>query len=163
MKFIITLLFGIILVFAQNSLVPTVSLKGISIDLVLLLIVFASLRRPAWQVVLIGGILGFFTDMFTPTFAGASIMGYSLAAFILVNSRETFNLDRPLLHGLAIFIVAILQRIIYLLFSGFYAEGIFIYIITALLTSLFTAIIAVGLDVLIRIVFGKIEISSSSD
>ena len=163
MTLAINLLIGIFLVFVQNTLVPTISIHGIYIDLVLLLIVFNCLRRSAWEVVLLGGLLGFMSDMFTPTNAGAMIFGYTLAAFILVNGRETFNLDRPLLHGLAIFIVAILQRLVYLIFTSFHTDGVMIFIMTGILTALLTAIEAVVLDVLIRLIFGQIDISSSGD
>ena len=162
MKTIFRLILGIALVFAQQSLMP-VFLRSVTVDLVLIFIVFTALRRPAWETVLWGGLLGFSMDLFSPTHTGAMLLGYASCGFLLGNSRTTFNLDRPLLHGLVILFLSILQKLMYWAFTGFVIQGFAIYVGISIATAFATAILALLLDFGIRALHSKIPFEIKSE
>ncbi len=160
--FLLYCILAIVLVFFQNTLIPFLAIKGVSVDLLLLFIVFTALRRPAAETVFWGGLTGFLADMFVPASSGALMLGYALVAFILANSRETFNLDRPLHHGSMIFILGIIQKIIAFAMGGFRLYHPLTFTLTTLFIALLTALCAVGLDILIRLLFGNLAISQDN-
>lgn len=160
--FVLYLTICVVLVFFQNTLLPFLSIKSVTLDLLLLFIVFTALRKPAFETVIWGGIIGFLADMFIPGNAGALMLGYALVAFILGNSRETFNLDRPLHHGGMIFLLSITQKIIAFSMGGFRLYNPFVFFIQMLFIAFITALCAVSLDILIRLIFGNHAITTDS-
>ncbi len=155
-RFLLYFVVSISLVFFQQTLLPFLAVKGVQVDLILLFIVFMALRRPIFETVIWGGFAGLLADMFVPSNMGGMMLGYSLVAFILANSRETFNLDRPLHHGGMIFFLAILQRIIAYVMGGLSLYSPLIFVLRTFFIALVTALLAVGLDILIRLLFGNL-------
>jgi rod shape-determining protein MreD len=163
MRTILFIIFAIALAFVQRFFIFVVTPLGITVDLILLYIVFVSLRSPAWEAVLVAGLCGFVLDMFSPTSAGCFMLGYSLSGFILSNSRDSLNLDRPILHGIAILIIGLCVKIIQMFFYRFNIENIFLFILGFVITYLLTSLIAFGLDITFRLVFGQLSFSTEDE
>ena len=116
-KLIIGLAFMIFLYVGQSSLLPLIAFRGVSADLLLLMVVSVAFLHGAKVGTLVGFIAGLLQDLATGTFFGVDIfakmvIGYGCGYF----SRRIFK-EQMMLPLMAVVAATGFQYVIWLIFS----------------------------------------------
>ena len=114
--FLIALYLAVVI---QISLGIPVASLGWDIDIVLLILVIILCSTGAGEAILWAALAGLALDAFDPAAMGGHLVAKSTAIFALTFIRGSMNLDQPPLLAAAIFILTILDRLIYRLFSPY--------------------------------------------
>lgn len=141
-----------IVALAQGTLVTRISLGAASPDFTMVLVALLALRLTPAETVIWGAFAGFLLDLFDPIHMGARILAFAIAAFILGNGQEHFNMNRPLMH-ISIFAltVALAHGLIYIFclpsFGGVW-EAIQYIVLSPILSALLLVIVDISVRLL---------------
>jgi len=119
------LAFLLIIYFAvgfQVSLAAPIPGVSWDIDLVLLLLVILASRTGRGEAILWAALAGLALDAFDIPAMGGHIVAKSTSIFLLTIILDSMNLEQPTLLAATIFILALLDRVVFRLFSPFVAN-----------------------------------------
>ena len=148
--YVILLLF--ILIIFQSFLSEVVSIKGIRLDLAILILVYIGLTKGPAQGVIFGFLIGLLLDVFTPQRLGLGALIKSLIGFSVGNFKDNLFLESSYSKGAVVFLSVFLNDLLYHLLS----EGVTLFTFhTILYYSLPSAIYTCGVGILLFIVMEK--------
>ncbi len=144
--FVPILLFFIVLI-AQIILVPLITIRDVSPDLILILLVFYTLKNGQIYGTILGFIFGFLFDLITGGMIGSSMFAKTLSGFIagyFYNENRIHQYYKSLTFPLIIILCSLVDSIIMTFISNFdLSVNIFQLIINkAIFPAIFTAIIS---------------------
>ncbi len=146
--FIIPFLLLIPVIILQLVIIPFLSFNGISPDLILILLVFYTIRNNQIYGTILGFIFGAICDLSFGTILGSTMIAKTLSGFIAgyfssENKRDSYL--TPLNFSLILFLIGIIDNGIFSFFSSFDLSDNFIsFLLTnTLLNSVYTAIISI--------------------
>lgn len=141
------LLFIPVLIF-QMTVIPFLAFNGISPDLVLILLVFLTIRNNQIYGTITGFIFGGICDLAFGAILGSTMIAKTLSGFIAgyfssENKRDSYL--TPLNFSLIIFLVGIIDNSIFSFFSSFDLSENFIssLLTNTIISSVYTAIISI--------------------
>lgn len=142
----IPFLFLIPAVILQLVLVPFLTFNGISPDLILILLVYFTIKNSQIYGTVTGFIFGGICDLAFGTILGSSMIAKTLSGFIAgyfssENKRDTYL--NPINFSLIIFLIGIINNSVFSFFSSFDLSEFFItsLLTSSILSSLFTSLI----------------------
>lgn len=109
MNYIIYFFITIAVLLIQTTIISLISIKGVEPDLLLILLIFISLRETRARAITIGFLIGLLHDLFATSLLGLSALTKSWIGFIAVSfaKRRTVDNYQPIL---VIFIVTSLVQ-----------------------------------------------------
>jgi rod shape-determining protein MreD len=132
----------------QMTVIPFLSFNGISPDLILILLVFYTIRNNQMYGTIAGFIIGGICDLAFGTILGSTMIAKTLSGFIAgyfssENKRDSYL--TPLNFSLIIFLVGIIDNSIFSFFSSFDLSENFIssLLTNTIMSSVYTAIISI--------------------
>ena len=141
-----------ILIVFQSFFAEVVSIKGVRLDLALLILVYVGLTKGPVQGVIFGFLIGLLLDIFTPQRLGLGALIKSLIGFTVGNFKEHLFLESSYSKGAIVFLSVILNDLFYRLLS----EGVTLFTFhTLLYYSLPSALYTCGVGILIFVVLEK--------
>lgn len=110
----------IFVLIAQTTLIPLIELKGIIPDLILILLVYYSIKSGQLTGTLLGFTFGLFFDLFTGSALGGAMLSKTVAGFVagyfsVESKRELYLTSFYFL--LIVFLCALIDSVIYSLFT----------------------------------------------
>lgn len=142
----------LILIIFQSFFSEVVSIKGIRLDLAVLILVYIGLTKGPAQGVIFGFLIGLLLDVFTPQRLGLGALIKSLIGFTVGNFKDNLFLESSYSKGAIIFLSVILNDLLYHLLS----EGVTLFTFhTILYYSLPSALYTCGAGVLLFVVLEK--------
>jgi rod shape-determining protein MreD len=119
-EFIIPVLIFFPVLVIQTTIIPLVSIAGILPDLILVLLVFYSIRTGHIYGAVLGFIFGFFFDLITGSLLGSAMLSKTLVGFIAgyfsnENKRDLYLHSYPFV--LIVLLCSIVDSIVYAFFS----------------------------------------------
>ncbi len=148
--YVILLLF--ILIIFQSFLSEVVSIRGIRLDLAILILVYIGLTKGPAQGVIFGFLIGLLLDVFTPQRLGLGALIKSLIGFSVGNFKDDLFLESSYSKGAVVFLSVFLNDLLYHLLS----EGVTLFTFhTILYYSLPSAIYTCGVGILFFVVMEK--------
>lgn len=150
MKFTILIPFFIlipVLIF-QMTVIPFLAFNGISPDLILILLVFYTIRNNQMYGTLTGFVFGGICDLAFGTILGSTMITKTLSGFIagyFSSENKRDNYLTPLNFSLIIFLIGIIDNSIFSFFSSFDLSENFIssLLTNTIMSSVYTAIISI--------------------
>jgi len=141
-----------ILIIFQSFFSEVVTIKGIRLDLAVLILVYIGLTKGPVQGVIFGFLIGLLLDVFTPQRLGLGALIKSLIGFTVGNFKDNLFLESSYSKGAIIFLSVILNDLLYHLLS----EGVTLFTFhTILYYSLPSALYTCGVGVLLFVVLEK--------
>ena len=141
-----------ILIIFQSFFSEVVTIKGIRLDLAVLILVYIGLTKSPAQGVIFGFLIGLLLDVFTPQSLGLGALIKSLIGFTVGNFKDNLFLENPYSKGVVVFLSVVLNDLLYHLFSG----GITLFTFhTILYYSLPSALYTCGAGILLFVVLEK--------
>jgi len=141
-----------ILIIFQSFFSGVVTIKGIRLDLAVLILVYIGLTKGPAQGVIFGFLIGLLLDVFTPQRLGLGALIKSLIGFTVGNFKDNLFLESSYSKGAIIFLSVILNDLLYHLLS----EGVTLFTFhTILYYSLPSALYTCGAGVLLFVVLEK--------
>ena len=131
----------------QTTIIPLVSINGIVPDLILILLVFYSMRLGQIYGTILGFIYGFLFDIITGNLLGSTMLSYTLAGFIAgyfsnENKRDIYF--KSYSFALIVFLCTVIESVIKSFFTSidlnmslvnlFFRQGLFPGLYTSLLS-----------------------------
>ncbi len=151
---LIPFLFLVPVLILQVSLIPFLSLNGISPDLVLILLVFYTIRNNQMYGTITGFIFGGISDLVFGTILGSSMIAKTVSGFIAgyfssENKRDEYL--TPINFGLIIFLIGIIDNSIFAFFSSFDLSENFIssLLTNTILKSVYTSVLSILMIIVI--------------
>ncbi len=146
-QIIVQLLLIIVAFFFQIVFVPQISLSGVSPDLLLILVVFATLLKGRDFGMVFGAIIGLIFDLATGSLLGSSMFAKVLSAFIIgyfYNENKRELLIKSYRFALLVFLAGIINAFSYTLMTNFsISNGVLsLFVYAAILPALYTAVIS---------------------
>lgn len=144
----IVLFFPVLLL--QTTLIPLISIKGITPDLILILLVFYTINNGQIYGTVLGFIYGFLFDLITGSLIGSTMISKLLAGFAagyFSSETKRNNYLMPVNFSLIIFFAALIDSVIYSFFSAldFNTTILNLFFRHALLPAIYTAVISLFL------------------
>ena len=141
-----------ILVIFQSIFSEVVTIKGIRLDLAVLILVYVALTKGPVQGVIFGFLIGLLLDVFTPQRLGLGALIKSLVGFTVGNFKDNLFLESSYSKGAIVFLSVTLNDLLYHLLS----EGVTPFAFnTILYYSLPSALYTCGAGVLFFIILEK--------
>ena len=141
-----------ILIIFQSFFSGVVTIKGIRLDLAVLILVYIGLTKGPAQGVIFGFLIGLLLDVFTPQRLGLGALIKSLIGFTVGNFKDNLFLESSYSKGAIIFLSVILNDLLYHLLS----EGVTLFNFHNILYySLPSALYTCGAGVLLFVVLEK--------
>jgi rod shape-determining protein MreD len=141
-----------ILVVFQSFFSEVVAIKGIRLDLAILVLVYIGLAKGPAQGVIFGFLIGLLLDVFTPQRLGLGALIKSLVGFTVGNFKDNLFLESSYSKGAIVFLSVLLNDLLYHLLSG----GVTLFTFhTILYYSLPSAIYTSGVGILVFIIIEK--------
>jgi len=141
-----------ILIIFQSFFSGVVTIKGIRLDLAVLILVYIGLTKGPAQGAIFGFLIGLLLDVFTPQRLGLGALIKSLIGFTVGNFKDNLFLESSYSKGAIIFLSVILNDLLYHLLS----EGVTLFTFhTILYYSLPSALYTCGAGVLLFVVLEK--------
>jgi rod shape-determining protein MreD len=151
-KILYAILLLLILIIFQSFFSEVVSIKGIRLDLAILILVYIGLTKGPTQGVIFGFLIGLLLDVFTPQGLGLGALIKSLIGFAVGNFKDNLFLESSYSKGAIVFLSVIFNDLLYHLFS----EGVTLFTFhTILYYSLPSAFYTCGAGVLLFVVLEK--------
>ena len=151
---LIPFLFLVPVLILQVSIIPFLSLNGISPDLVLILLVFYTIRNNQMYGTITGFIFGGISDLVFGTILGSSMIAKTVSGFIAgyfssENKRDEYL--TPINFGLIIFLIGIIDNSIFAFFSSFDLSENFIssLLTNTILKSVYTSVLSILMIIVI--------------
>lgn len=146
-------IFGIILFFPlliiQSNIIPLLSIYGVIPDLILILLVYFTLRLGQMHGTILGFIYGFFLDLITGNIFGSAMIAKTLSGFVAGYFYNENKLDvyfKSFIFSLIVLLSATIDSFIFSFFSSveleksillrFFEQGIFPGIYTAVVSTI---------------------------
>jgi rod shape-determining protein MreD len=150
------ILYGILLLFIliifQSFFSEVVAIKGIRLDLAILILVYIGLTRGPTQGAVFGFMIGILLDVFAPERLGLGALVKSLIGFTVGNFKDNLFLESLYSKGVIVFLSVVLNDVLYHLFS----EGITLFTLhTIFYHSLPSALYTCGAGMILFIVLEK--------
>jgi rod shape-determining protein MreD len=141
-----------ILIIFQSFFSEVVTIKGIRLDLALLILVYIGLTKGPTQGVIFGFLIGLLLDVFTPQRLGLGALIKSLIGFTVGNFKDNLFLESSYSKGAIVFLSVILNDLLYYLLS----EGVTLFTFhTIIYYSLPSALYTCGAGILLFVVLEK--------
>ena len=151
-KIIYAIFLLFILIIFQSFFSEVVTIKGIRLDLAVLILVYIGLTKGPAQGVIFGFLIGLLLDVFTPQRLGLGALIKSLIGFTVGNFKDNLFLESSYSKGAIVFLSVILNDLLYHLLS----EGVTLFTFhTILYHSLPSALYTSGVGVLLFVVLEK--------
>lgn len=151
---IIPFLFLLPIIILQTVIIPFFSFNGISPDLVLILLVFFTIKNNQMYGTILGFIFGGICDLTFGTILGSSMIAKTLSGFIAgyfssENKRDSYLI--PLNFSMIIFFIGIIDNSIFSFFSSFDFSQNFISALlkSTIMSSIYTSIISMLIIIVI--------------
>jgi rod shape-determining protein MreD len=142
----------LILIIFQSFFSEVVTIKGVRLDLAILILVYIGLTKDPAQAVIFGFLIGLLLDVFTPQRLGLGALIKSLIGFTVGNFKDNLFLESSYSKGAIVFLSVILNDLLYHLLS----EGVTLFTFhTILYYSLPSALYTCGAGVLLFVVLEK--------
>lgn len=145
----IVIQFLIILVsfFFQIIFVPQIALSGVSPDLLLILVVYATILKGRDFGMVFGAIIGLTFDLATGSLLGSSMFAKVLASFIIgyfYNNNKSELLIKSYRFALLVFLAGVINAFSYALITNFtLTNGLFsLFVYAAVLPAFYTAVLS---------------------
>jgi rod shape-determining protein MreD len=146
-EYFIPLILFFPLLLLQTTFVPLISINGIIPDLILILLVFYTIKTGQIYGTVLGFILGFFFDLITGSLLGSAMIAKTTAGFVagyFSNENKQDLYLRTYTFSIIILLCAIIDSMIYSFFSSvdikanillvLFEQGLFPGLYTALLS-----------------------------
>jgi rod shape-determining protein MreD len=151
-KILYAILLLLTLIIFQSFFSEVVTIKGIRLDLAILILVYIGLTKDPAQAVIFGFLIGLLLDVFTPQRLGLGALIKSLIGFTVGNFKDNLFLESSYSKGVIVFLSVILNDLLYHLLSG----GVTLFTFhTILYYSLPSALYTCGAGVLLFVVLEK--------
>ncbi|QQS38090.1 MAG: rod shape-determining protein MreD [Ignavibacteriales bacterium] len=144
--FISLLIFFPVLVI-QTTIVPLISLSGVVPDLILIVLVYYSIRNGQIYGAVAGFVFGLFFDLITGSLLGSAMLSKTFVGFIAgyfsnENKREIYLHSYPFI--LIVLLCSIIDSIVYAFFSDtdFNRNVLLLFFEQGMLPGLFTAVVS---------------------
>lgn len=146
--YIYPILIFIPLAIIQTTIIPLISINGYVPDLILILLVFYTLKEGQMYGMLLGFVLGFLFDIFTGNVIGSSMLSKTVAGFVAgyyANENKVAMYLKSYPFILIVLLCAIIEPIIFSFFSaGSLNTNIFkLFFEQGLIPGIYTAFISV--------------------
>lgn len=159
-RYILPFLIFIAALFLQILFVPFFSLGTFSPDLIILLIVFYTLKQGQIFGMIAGFIFGFAFDITSGGMLGSSMFSYALSGFIagiFFNENKFYYYLKSFFFALIVIICTLINNTVYYLITEFtsdmnlvsllFVQGIFPALYTAVIASLFSFFVPKGVEI----------------
>ncbi len=113
----VTFLLFVLIIF-QCFFSELVTIKGIGLDLAVLILVYVGLTKGPAQGAIFGFLVGLLLDVFTPERLGLGALIKSLIGFAVGNFKDKLFLESSYSKGAIVFLSVALNGLLYHLFSG---------------------------------------------
>ncbi|HSL89601.1 MAG TPA: rod shape-determining protein MreD [Ignavibacteriaceae bacterium] len=150
LQFILAVLFFFPVLLVQTTIIPLISIGNITPNIIIILLVFYTIKNGQIFGTLLGFVFGFLFDLITGSILGSSmiaktIAGFSAGYFSSETKRAIYL--KPANFSLIVFLSSLFYSIIYSLFStlDFTTTVLNLLFEHALLPALFTAVISLFL------------------
>jgi rod shape-determining protein MreD len=141
-----------VLIIFQSFFSEVVAIKGIRLDLAVLILVYIGLSKGPVQGVIFGFLIGFLLDVFTPQRLGLGALIKSLIGFTVGDFKDNLFLESSYSKGAIVFLSVVLNDLLYYLLS----EGVTVFTFhTILYYSLPSALYTCGVGILFFVVLEK--------
>lgn len=147
-NYIFSILLFFPLLVIQTTLTPLISIKGVSPDLIMILLVFYSMRTDQVYGTILGFIYGFLIDLITGTLLGSTmiaktIAGFTAGYFSSENKRD--NYLKSYVFVLIVLLCSVIDLIISAFFSTFDLNTniILLFFNQGILPGIYTAILSI--------------------
>lgn len=132
----------------QMTVIPFLSFNGVSPDLILILLVFYTIRNNQMYGTIIGFIFGGICDLAFGTILGSTMIAKTLSGFIAGYFSSENKIDSyltPINFSLIIFLVGIIDNSIFSFFSSFNLSENFIssLLTNTIISSIYTSFISI--------------------
>ena len=146
-EYLISILLFFPLLIIQTTLIPLIAVNGIAPDLIIILLVFYTVRNGQIYGTVLGFIYGFLFDLITGSLLGSSMLAKTLAGFIAgyfsnENKRDTYL--KSYNFALIVFLCSVINSVINAFFSSIDLNTNLLLLIfqLGLLPGLYTAIVS---------------------
>lgn len=151
-KILFTIFLLFILIFFQSFLSEVVSIKGIRLDLALLILVYVALTKGPTQGVVFGFLIGLLLDVFTPQRLGLGALIKSVVGFAIGIFKDNLFLENWYSKLTIVFLSVLLNDLFYHLLS----EGVTLFAFhTLLYYSLPSALYTSGAGFFLYVILEK--------
>lgn len=147
--YIVAILLFFPLLLLQSTVVPFISILGIIPDLILILLVYFTLRLGQMHGTILGFVFGFFLDIITGNIFGSAMIAKTISGFVAGYFYNENKLDiyfKSVVFSLIILLAATIDSFIFSFFSSveleksillrFFQQGMFPGIYTAVISLL---------------------------
>jgi rod shape-determining protein MreD len=120
-EYILSLLFFFPLLIIQTTIIPFVSIGGVTPDLILILLVFYSMRNGQIYGTVLGSVYGFLFDMITGSLLGSTMLSKTLAGFVagyFSNENKRENYFKSYFFILIVLLCAVVDLMVNSFFSS---------------------------------------------
>jgi rod shape-determining protein MreD len=136
------------LLLIQTTIVPFVAIGGVIPDLILILLVYYTLKKGQIYGTILGFIFGFLFDLITGSFLGSSMISKIIAGFIagyFANENKIEIYFKSYTFSLIVLLCAIVDSLIYTFFSSVDIEISLVELLMrqGVLPGLYTAVVSV--------------------
>ncbi len=132
----------------QTTIIPLVSINGIVPDLIIILLVFYSMRNGQLYGTILGFIFGFLFDIITGSLLGSTMLSYTLAGFIAgyfsnENKREIYF--KSYSFALIIFLCTVIESVVKSFFTtiDLNVSLVNMFFLQGMLPGIYTAVLSV--------------------
>lgn len=136
------------LLILQTTIIPLVSINGIVPDVILILLVFYSMRQGQLYGTILGFIYGFLFDIITGSLLGSTMLSYTLAGFTAgyfsnENKREMYF--KSYSFALIIFLCTVIESVVKAFFTtiDLNASLLNMFFQQGMLPGIYTAVLSV--------------------
>lgn len=146
-QIIVQLVIIVIAFFFQIVFVPQIALSGVSPDLLLILVVYATLLKGRDFGMVFGAIIGLIFDLSTGSLLGSSMFAKVLASFVIgyfYNENKSELLIKSYRFALLVFPAGIINSFSYAVIANFtLTDGLLsLFVYAVVLPALYTAVIS---------------------
>ncbi len=148
LHYIISILLFFPILAIQTTIIPLVSINGVTPDLILILLVFYAIRYGQIYGTVLGFVYGFLFDLITGSLLGSAMLSKTIAGFIAgyfsnENKREVYL--KSYMFSLIVLLCTLVDTLVYSFFSTIDLSKSFLVLFfeQAMLPALYTAVISV--------------------
>jgi rod shape-determining protein MreD len=147
-QYILSLVIFFPLLLIQTTLIPLISINGVVPDLILILLVFYSVKRGQVYGTVLGFIYGFFFDLITGSLLGSAMLSKTLTGFIagyFYNENKQDLYFKSYAFALVVLLCGIIDSIVYSFFSTieFSTNILLLFFEQGFMPGLYSAVVSV--------------------
>ncbi len=147
-QYLFSLLLFLPLLVLQTTIIPFISINGVVPDLILILLVFYSIKYGQIYGTVLGFVYGFLFDLITGSLFGSAMLAKTLAGFTAgyfsnENKQETYF--KSYTFALVVFLCGIVDSIVYSFFSTaeFSTNILLLFFEQGIMPGLYTAVVSI--------------------